>query len=258
MKPWGANQFDPARRTALRLTAASAAWSLAPGLFAASDFWNRKPPAQWSDREIEQLTTHSPWAKEVNGDFMSDADYTTNGAEGPQIGRGGQIERPGADSSGQFQMGGDHPQMKHREPVTVRWESAQPIIDAGGTPLSPEFASRWVIGVTGLPVGIMERRGRGNPANARDDNSPLTLRRRMIEALSVGATLEARGKEPAGAGIVRAAPRTADTYLFGFSKDLLPLTAADREVVFILRTGLMEVKAKFELREMIYRGKLAL
>jgi hypothetical protein len=58
--------------------------------------------------------------------------------------------------------------------------------------------------------------------------------------------------------MVRLVPGAASTYLFGFSKELLPLGVGDREVLFTLRTGLMSVKAKFEPREMLYHGKLAL
>lgn len=243
--------------------------SLTPSLFAASEFWNKKNPSAWSEQEIAQLTSHSPWAREVNAEFEVDTDYTTNGTAGPTVGRGGQLNAPGTNSSGapaQIELGrdqnGGRRGARHSEPVIVRWESAQPVRDALGKPLAAEFEGRYVISVSGLPVGIMERKRRGvetetlrtNP----EDNTPAARQRRMVEQLQAAATLEAKGKEPAQPGLVTPVPRIPGTYLFGFSKELLPLTARDREIVFTLRTALMSVRAKFEPKDMLYRGQLAL
>jgi hypothetical protein len=38
---------------------------------------------------------------------------------------------------------------------------------------------------------------------------------------------------------------------------LLPLTAADKEVLFTLDTNQFSIKVRFDLKEMMYRGKLA-
>jgi hypothetical protein len=145
-----------------------------------------------------------------------------------------------------------------REPVTVRWESAQPMRDALGTPLNRELSDRYVLSVSNLPIGVMEnRRRKENAGGLEEDSSPAARQRRMIEQLQGAATLEARGKAPAQAGVVIPA-RMPGTYLFGFSKELLPLSAEDKDILFTLQTGSMTVKAKFEPKEMIYRGKLAL
>lgn len=252
------------RRT---LFSAAAGAFLAETLGAATDFWNRKDVSAWTSQEIAQLTSRSPWAKEINAEFELDSDYTTNGAEGPTIGRGGVIGAPGTGSNAppQIEVGrdrnGDRRGSRRREPVIVRWESAQPVRDAIGTPLSVDFAGRHVLSVSGLPLGILDRQRRGaaGPELSADPelNTPLARQRRMIEQLQLSATLEARG-EPAQPGLVRAMPRTSGTYLFGFSKELLPLGARDREIRFVLRTALMSVRAKFEPKEMIYKGQLAL
>jgi hypothetical protein len=235
-------------------------------LGAASGFWNKKPPAQWSGEEIAQLTAHSPWAREVNAEFELDSDYTTNGAQGPTVGRGGIIGAPGTGTGApaQIELGRDRNDnargARHREPVTVRWESAQPVLDAVGVPLAADLRNRYVLSVSGLPLGIMERRKRGAGVEMSADpeqNTPIARQRRMIEQLQLSATLEARGKEPEQPGIVKAVPRTPGTFLFAFSKELLPLTVNDREVLFTLRTALMSVRAKFEPKEMVYHGQLA-
>src|SRR5882757_3308857 len=66
--------------------------------FAASDFWNKRGPSEWTNVEIALLTSRSPWAHEVNAEFELDTDYTTNGSAGPTVGRGGQIGAPGTGS----------------------------------------------------------------------------------------------------------------------------------------------------------------
>jgi hypothetical protein len=89
------------------------------------------------------------------------------------------------------------------------------------------------------------------------ENTPAARQRRMVEQLQSSATLEAKGREPEQPGVIRPVPRIPGTYLFGFSKELLPLTANDREIVFTLKTALLSVRAKFDPKEMVYRGQLA-
>ncbi len=38
-------------------------------LFAAADFWNRKKPSEWSEKEVQTLLTKSPWAKDASVEF---------------------------------------------------------------------------------------------------------------------------------------------------------------------------------------------
>src|SRR5215471_10338339 len=53
--------FRLSRRGVLALMASAGATRL----FAASDFWNKKDPKDWTRDEIDRLTTNSPWAKPV-------------------------------------------------------------------------------------------------------------------------------------------------------------------------------------------------
>ena len=47
------------------------------------------------------------------------------------------------------------------------------------------------------------------------------------------------------------------TLIFGFPKGALPLTAADKDVQFTMKLGPLTVKAKFEPKEMMFKGELA-
>ena len=229
----------------------------------ASDFCNKKRSWSWNELEMDLLLNRSPWAKEVNADFEEDT-----GPEAakrlPTVARNGMADPIGGSApsnGGKVEFGGtsrDTPAgARRRQPVTIRWESAQPILDALGRPLPGDFENRYVISVSGLPPGVMDgrRRPKADPAMVEDG---LTPKARMIEQLKASATLAARGKEPEQPGLVAPAPRAPATYLFGFSKELLPLDGDDHEILFTLHTGLISLRAKFEPREMRYRGHFAI
>jgi hypothetical protein len=209
-------------------------------LWGATPFWERKPSTQWTDEEIRQLTTRSPWAKETNLDFEAaeGGHFEVPGSSSPYDGRGASVQRPAG--------------VMKKAPVVVRWESAEPIRMAMVAALPKGFEDRYAIGVSNIPPEAMnagKRRG--------EDGTPMTLET-MLTDLEAAATLEAPGKDPAGAGIVRRISGAESTYVFGFAKEFLQLTAQDREALFTLRTAHVSVKARFNLKEMIYRGKLAL
>ena len=238
---------------------------------AAEGFWNKKPAGDWSSQEIRQLTTKSPWAKDVRVELkaanrggyaggdptvppLGDADSGNPGPRrqsagfdiaNPDIGAGGGGGRggtPGIDMPDA--LGGRR--SEEGIPIsamaaTVRWESAQPVIDALRTKLPPAFADRYVIGISGVPA-----------LQGRDF---LPGDEAMVERFKAGARLKGKGKDSAQAGVVR---RSAAGMWFGFSKELLPITAADKDVTFILDTGQISLQARFDPREMLYGGKLAL
>lgn len=246
------------RRTAFRFLI-GAATALVPGsvLFAASDFWNRKQASEWSDEEIHRLMNKSPWAKEVNAGAQPDR-RSLNGAppspDTPSGGGGrGMMGGPGGYGGG-YEIGGERRERGARAAtaVTIRWESAQPILDATKEKLPAEFNNHYVLSVAGLPLDW----GLNRPARANRNGQDVRLSD-LIERLQAGATLAAKGKDPEGPGIVRRAP-SDESWLFGFSKELLPLTRQDKDIEFSLNSGPMVVKAKFEPAEMMYRGQLAL
>ncbi len=78
----------------------------------------------------------------------------------------------------------------------------------------------------------------------------------MLELLRTSAFLE-KGKEQTQPGLVEYSKDGA-TIFFGFAKELFPLTNTDKDVQFMINTGDLRIRAKFEPKEMIYKGKLAL
>ena len=189
----------------------------------AAEFWNAKDPSTWTEEEIVALTSKSPWSKEAVASLKNAEDPT-----GATNGDPRSMGRRGAYAT-----------------IIVRWESAQPVLDALRAPLAADFDGHYVLSVTNLPLANVHRTGRGD-GTTQDD---------ALNRLQNGATLQAKGKDPAEAGIAR---RTRiGSILFGFSKDYLRLTPTDRDIAFTLTTELLTVKTRFDAKEMTYHGKLA-
>jgi hypothetical protein len=195
-------------------------------LFAATAFWNAKDPSTWTEEEIVMLTSKSPWVREAVANIRNPEDPTGGSVLG-ESGRG-EGRRRGASSK-----------------VIVRWESAQPILDALRAPLAADFEGHYVVSVTNLPLPNVRRAGRG------DETTP----DETLDRIQNGTTLQVKGKDPVEAGIAR---RThIGSILFGFLKDQLRLTPGDRDIIFALNTQQLTLQTKFDTREMIYHGKLA-
>ena len=209
--------------------AASSYACFAGAAFGAADFWNTKDPPDWSTVEVLQLTTRSPWAKPAHVQFK--ARGRSNGLRS-EIGSG----RGGRGEPGPLPP---PPEIQGIE-VIVRWESARPLLDAVKFRMPPDFADRYVIGIGELPA----TRGQDSPED-------------FLNQLKSGATLQTKAKDPVGAGVIQRA-RGASAVLFGFSKELLLIGPGDKDVLFSLTTEQFALKAKFDPKEMVYRGQLAL
>ena len=185
-----------------------------PALLSAKDFWETKDPSTWTDEEILSLTSKSPWAR------LAVADY--KGADDPV---GGVI--PGG-KSGRANTAAPN--------IGVRCESGarKPMLDALKTRIPPEFDGHYVIGVTNLPLAGIRTPGRAGNAAAPDD---------ALERVQNGATLEVKGKGIVESGVARRA-RVGGGILLGFAKDVLPLAATDRAIVFGLTMERFSLKTK--------------
>jgi hypothetical protein len=243
-------------------------------LYATSgDFWDKKPPSQWDAEQIEKLLHKSPWAKEVTAQLVpgehEPGDESRGGGGypgggnpgggypggggmgGPRIGMGipgiGGIGRPRGGMGG-GRRGGQRPGGGSYEKGTVRWESAQPILDAQKTPLPEAMADHYVIGVSGIP--LRNRNSQNDSQRDTQDDSIGDLKR--------FATLEPKGRDLLEASMAQRSSNAYSSFLFAFSKRQLQLSKDDHEVTFSVRLGSLLVKAKFDPKEMTYHKKLAL
>ena len=273
------NPWILSRRSALTLAGAClVSWD---NLYA-SEFWDKKDPSQWSGEEIDRLTTKSPWAKSVTAQYApgenrggygqgspNGGGYPRGGGGGmggPTIGIGGiGIGMPrgrmggGRNGGGYPRHGGNTSNYKG----TVRWESAQPILDALKTPLPEAFAKHYVIGVRDIPL-IEERppQPQENPDDSGQDSPKLstpntTSSKQTLDNLKQFTSLQPKGRDMAQPGVVQQMTPGGTYFLFGFSKEFLDFGKKDHEVEFSTRLGRLLVKAKFDPSEMLYHGKLA-
>ena len=194
---------------------------------AASRFWESRPATQWTPDEVAELLRNSPWAKQVLAQYRGAMDDVRiqPGLE-PVQGRGEQkVGECGLVPCANIMPG----------KVAVVWESAQPIREATHSAIPAEFNGRYVISVRGMA-------GEYTP-----------------ERLASASDLSAKGKPPVQAGVVT---QRGNSWLFGFSKELMPLDEGDRDVQFTVHTGASLtatlLRASFNPKEMIYRRALAL
>jgi len=253
-----------------------AAWSRLYG--SNSEFWNKKEPPEWTSAEIDQLISKSPWAKQVGAQYSHDRsdgsgypdDQGQPGGGGGGGGRGGMggggpmggipgIGGPGMGGGGmgggrgRGGRGGGQPMQSVQG--TVRWESAKPVLDALKTPLPEAFANHYVIGVSGFPLNGGGRRGSQDDSGSNSSQS----NQDQLDNLKSLTFLEPKGRDGAQPGLVQQAPSAGSaTLLFGFSKEMLALKPDDKEVTFSTKLGRLLVKTKFNLKDMMYRGELAI
>jgi hypothetical protein len=215
------------RRNLLRSGAFLTSTLLSSIVAAAGHFWDTTPASRWTADEIAELASKSPWAKPAMAQYRQSMDDLAPQPDSePQQGRGeAKLGTCGLVPCGQIMPG----------EVTVIWESAQPIREALHPVIPPQFNGRYVISIRGLEGT------------------------QVLDKLEAGAELSAKGKPPVQAGVVA---QRNNSYLFGFSRELMPITANDKEVLFIVRTGPdlkgTLVRATFNPKEMFYRGTLAL
>jgi hypothetical protein len=167
-------------------------------------------------------------------------------------GRGGMgIPGMGGGGGGRGRRGGTTP-MQYKG--TVRWESATVIRAALKTPLPETLANHYVISVSGIPIATSRRNEDG------DDDATVSkgLSPDVLERIKNMTYLEPKGKSPAQPGVVQPDTGAVNVLLFGFSHELLQLTPEDKEVTFTTQLGKLDLKTKFNLRDMMYHKELAL
>jgi len=143
--------------------------------------------------------------------------------------------------------------------ATIRWESAKPIQEALKTPLPESLAGAYVISVSGVPILASSHQ------HSEDGETPSTVSKglsdEVLERIKNLTYLEPKGKSPAQPSVVQKGSITSSgtpTLLFGFPREVLPLTEDDKEVTFTTKLGAIDVKTKFNLKDMMYHKELAL
>ncbi len=235
----------------------------------AADVWKDKKADEWSEKDVQRLLTHSPWAKEVavevhtagmesggrsggrGGRGGGDASMGSGGAGGVADGSEGMAGGPGGGGGGRGGARGgagggeggpaaNRPEMK----AIVRWESARPVREATHKQLPEQLAGNYVISVLGLRLPDI---GAGPEAG------------NLEERVKSATQLQRKGRDPIRpARVQMGRPGQGPLLIFIFLRGSQPIEAADKDVVFHIALGRMELKAKFALKDMMYHGELAL
>jgi hypothetical protein len=222
-----------------RIISIVSVWILAAAALGASDFWDSKPFLEWSDKEAQKLLSDSPWATLTAVPLPNRGPVPTADTGGG--GRGGGGRGGGAEGFG------PGPQ---RVRLTISWRSALPLKEAaarqqlgkGGTLTADQQAALdhddgfYVVAVQGLPPQYT-RSGPNNIIEAflRRDGKP-----------AIGATRGNTQMTRGGALLLVGFPKTD------------PITLTDGDVEFDIKMGEFGFKKKFKLKEMVYKGQLAL
>lgn len=279
---------QPNRRNLLRLLTAPPLFAALEPLAFAADFWVKKKPAEWSSDEVEHMKSKSPWAKKTHAELTGMGGRGGGrggrgmGGAGGDMGGGGNDMS--ADSGGGGGRGGGRggggrggdlapaaPSAPQGPELIIRWETAAPVLAATHMEMPETFGALYGISVTGIPPQMIAMalsaggrgRGRGGPAgvgapqpDAPPPVDPAVRQKEMVARLLRSVSLTAKGRDPQSAVIVQQT-KASQALIFGFEKASFPLTAADREVVFQIKLTVLTAKARFEPREMIFEGKLA-
>jgi hypothetical protein len=224
------------RRTALMIGLAG---GLTPLCSWAKEFWNDKKPEEWTPDEVALLLNKSPWAREAAISYYG-------GQNGPL-----SSTLPGEHSrSSRNASSGTSPSAMSPAAwkAFIRWESALPVrlaLKVGSTPDAEKF---YILNMVGDVPSI--------GATPDEDASQRAAR---FETLKQVTKLEHKGDEIL-LSRVEAAPRNDYTLAgtrFYFSRGLA-LRPEDKQAVFSTKLGPIDVKCKFTLRDMMYRGNLEL
>ena len=238
----------------------------------ASDFWNKKGPADWSSDEVHQLLNKSPWAKPVTAEMAKvggGGNRAGGGGNGGGMGGGGN--RAGGMGGGGGRNGGmggggmggagrgvgntgdmgsngsNMPRAVQQAKGVVRWESAKPVLEASKGKLPDPLANHDVISVIGFPIG-----GRRTDS---EDGGAMKLSNAMQERIKAATSLTPKGKDAVHPDVVQL---SGFALLLGFAQDSVKLTPDDKEVAFATLIGRMAIKTKFNFKEMMYHETLAI
>jgi len=248
----------------------------------AADFWEKKKFTEWSEKEVRQMMTNSPWARRVDvplggpavgfgrgGDYGGGGGNSRGGGgggfPGPDAGGGGPAgggEGAGGGGGGGFggagRGGGGAPEAGAvpTVPVLIRWQTALPIKQAvakgrlgGEAATSQEAAAllgrqeeHYIIAISGLPPRMMQGAG--------------------VDSVRANSFLKIGKLAPVAAADVKVSMAGSMPELFLVfprrQQGAHLITLEDKEVELQSRLGPLDLRRKFRLKEMVFDGKLEL
>jgi len=135
-------------------------------------------------------------------------------------------------------------------PVLARWETATPVRLAGGPEVPEMSAQYYVIRLRGLPL-MPPKKQPGEPETNPNES--------LLQAIKASSVLLRREKPliPC-ARLFTGSGNAATEVLLFFERGRSPITLADKQVTLECAFGAFRVSVKFALKDMLYKGHLAL
>src|ERR1035437_4755410 len=250
-------------RTRRRLLQAATIWPAFRALQAArKEFWESKDPADWSNEEKLGLLGQSPWAREGMVRFEVERNRTPASGSYEGVARpGGGVPGanpgapPGAVTS--VPIGEAPPPVPSTDTgqsvqfrVLARWESAKPIRLAGGPELPEGTEPFYVIRLRGMP--LLPPKG-GNAEGVPNPNQS------MLDAIQQNSRIERKDKIAIPcAHLLTGSGASATELLLFFARGADPIALAEKAGTLESRFGRFPLSVKFPLKDMMYKGALAL
>jgi hypothetical protein len=227
---------------------------LLAGVALGEDFWVKKDYKEWTPEEVKKLLTNSPWSKDVivtaPAAGGAQRGQAANGidAENPNVSRGRGGGRTGPAGDAEINSAPGNSEIS----LNVSWRSALPLrkaitksrmgdsseVPADAQQLLGSNPTEYVVVVSGIPARM-----------ARTVQNPDLLNRSSIK---IGK------REPVPPKSFDFQTRTQSIDVFFLFPRTNPITLEDKEVEVDLKLGTMEVKRKFNLKDLVYNGKLEL
>ena len=262
---------------------------LIPMTLWAAEVWEVKPFPDWNDKDMQRVTSRSPWARQARatfaggnvsraakntpplaaGDASAGGDPgatrgTRGGRGGPPSGVGGEVGGGvdgggfGGLGSGPAELGQMAPALQQSSalPVMIRWQTALPMRQAqmraryGKEAATSPEARKFLAQEPQLYViAVTGLPGMVVSGGAGDQSK---------ERIAKSTTLTPMGKPPIRPlGVEFVASNQGVDVLIGFPRTA-PIVLEDQEVELSSQIGTASVKSKFKLKDMVFKGKLEL
>ena len=135
--------------------------------------------------------------------------------------------------------------------VLARWESAKPVRLAGGPELPELTGQFYVIRLRGLPLMP--------PSKTQPEEAGPNPNEGMLQAIREGSRLERKDKPGIPcAHLFKGSGDAANEVLLLFPQGADPIQLADKLVTLESRFAPFHLSVKFPLKDMMYKGELAL
>ncbi len=251
------------------------------GLFgAASATWQNKNFKDWTEKDAQAIVKESPWAKQMPMPAFGRPGVVylepgANGAPPPSASLGNSSNTTTGTNmtvaANPGSAGPADPTGAHNQPT------AQTVSTASGSTGAPvALPPLTIIWASATPVRLAMLKLRRGPTNVTDEEIENANKQRPNyviaviglpapeggsdpKALASRAFLAVKGKAPAVA--FDSSYRrigNSDVYFLRFAKSSLPLAVSDQQVEFRMTMGKIELRKRFDLKDMQYQGELAL